>query len=61
MTRPDMTFTVLIVDDHEPTRLLIGRILSQELGVRVVLAGTCEQALPHLLEPHTFSPKSGNR
>ena len=45
MTKPDKTFTVLIVDDHEPTRLLIGRILSQELGVRVVLAGTCEQAL----------------
>ena len=36
---------VLIVDDHEPTRLLIGRILTQELGARVTLAGTCEQAL----------------
>ena len=45
MTKPAKNFTVLIVDDHEPTRLLIGRILSQELGVRVVLAGTCEQAL----------------
>ena len=45
MTKPAKNFTVLIVDDHEPTRLLVGRILSQELGVRVVLAGTCEQAL----------------
>jgi CheY-like chemotaxis protein len=36
---------VLIVDDHEPTRLLIGRIVTQELGARVTLAGTCEQAL----------------
>jgi putative two-component system response regulator len=45
MAKPGKTYTVLIVDDHEPTRLLVGRILSQELGVRVVLAGTCEQAL----------------
>jgi len=36
---------VLIVDDHEPTRLLIGRIITQELGARVTLAGTCEEAL----------------
>jgi CheY-like chemotaxis protein len=36
---------VLIVDDHEPTRLLIGRIVTQELGARVILAGTCEEAL----------------
>jgi CheY-like chemotaxis protein len=36
---------VLIVDDHEPTRLLIGRIVTQELGARVSLAGTCEEAL----------------
>ncbi|MGH8737592.1 MAG: response regulator [Burkholderiales bacterium] len=45
MAKPAENYTVLIVDDHEPTRLLVGRILSQELGVRVVLAGTCEQAL----------------
>lgn len=45
MSKPGKSFSVLIVDDHEPTRLLVGRILSQELGVRVVLAGTCEQAL----------------
>jgi CheY-like chemotaxis protein len=37
--------TVLIVDDHEPTRLLIGRIVTQEMGARVTLAGTCEEAL----------------
>ena len=36
---------VLIVDDHEPTRLLIGRIVTQEMGARVALAGTCEEAL----------------
>jgi CheY-like chemotaxis protein len=36
---------VLIVDDHEPTRLLVGRIVTQELGARVALAGTCEEAL----------------
>lgn len=35
---------VLIVDDHEPTRLLVGRIVTQELGARVTLAGTCEEA-----------------
>jgi two-component system chemotaxis response regulator CheY len=37
--------SVLIVDDHEPTRLLIGRIVTQEMGARVTLAGTCEEAL----------------
>jgi CheY-like chemotaxis protein len=36
---------VLIVDDNEPARLLIGRIVVQELGARVTLAGTCEEAL----------------
>jgi two-component system sensor histidine kinase BarA len=44
---------VLIVDDHEPTRLLIGRIVTQELGARVTLAGTCEQAL-RLAEEHPY-------
>lgn len=37
--------TALIVDDSEPTRTLIARILMQELGVTSVLAGTCEEAL----------------
>jgi CheY-like chemotaxis protein len=44
---------VLIVDDHEPTRLLVGRIVSQELGARVSLAGTCEDAL-RLAEEKTY-------
>src|SRR5262245_52832079 len=37
--------TALIVDDNEPTRTLLARILAQELGVQSVLAGTCEEAL----------------
>jgi len=37
--------TALIVDDNEPTRTLIARILTQELGLESVLAGTCEEAL----------------
>ena len=36
---------VLIVDDEETTRLLIARILSTDMEVEVMLAGTCEQAL----------------
>jgi DNA-binding response OmpR family regulator len=35
----------LIVDDHEPTRLLIARILEQDLDLQVSLAATCEVAL----------------
>ncbi len=53
MPKPNKSYSVLIVDDHESTRLLVGRILSQELGVRVVLAGTCEQAL-HLAAETAF-------
>jgi CheY-like chemotaxis protein len=37
--------SVLIVDDHEPTRLLIGRIAAQDVGARVALAATGEEAL----------------
>ena len=44
---------VLVVDDHQPTRLLVGRIVSQELGARVSLAGTCEEAL-RLTEEKTY-------
>jgi CheY-like chemotaxis protein len=51
MTADPKRRTVLIVDDHEPTRLLIGRIVTQELGARVTLAGTCEEALR--LSEHT--------
>jgi CheY-like chemotaxis protein len=38
-------YIALVVDDNEPTRALIARILMQELGVQSVLAGTCEEAL----------------
>jgi CheY-like chemotaxis protein len=36
---------VLIVDDEESTRLLIGRIVEQELDARVVMCSTGEDAL----------------
>ena len=36
---------VLVIDDEESTRLLLGRMLSQSLNAEVQLAGTCEQAL----------------
>ena len=36
---------MLVVDDEEATRLLLARILSQNLNAEVQLAGTCEQAL----------------
>src|SRR6187431_3842071 len=38
-------YRFLVVDDEEGTRLLLARMLSQELGAEVQLAGTCEQAL----------------
>ena len=37
-------YRVLVVDDNEPTRLLIARILTQELPVAVTLAGSAEEA-----------------
>lgn len=43
----------LVVDDNEPTRMLIARILEQELNLQVTLAGTCEVALRHADE-HEF-------
>lgn len=36
---------VLIVDDEESMRILLARLLSEELKVEAQLAGTCEQAL----------------
>ena len=36
---------VMIVDDEESTRLLLARILTNDMGVEVILAGTCEQAV----------------
>jgi len=53
MAAPADRRNVLIVDDHEPTRLLVGRIVAQELGARVTLAGTCEEAL-HRAEESTY-------
>lgn len=53
MAGPGHARTVLVVDDHESMRLLVGRILSRELGVRIVLAGTCEQAL-HLADETVY-------
>jgi DNA-binding response OmpR family regulator len=41
----DLRHRVLIVDDDESTRLLLARLLSQELNVDAQLAGTSEQAL----------------
>ena len=38
-------YRMLVIDDEESTRLLLARMLSQELGAEVQLAGTCEQAL----------------
>jgi len=38
-------YTALVVDDNEPTRALLAKILDQELGVLSVPAGTCESAL----------------
>jgi len=38
-------FRMLVIDDEESTRLLLARMLSQELNAEVQLAGTCEQAL----------------
>ena len=36
---------MLIVDDEESTRLLLARLLTDELDVEAQLAGTCEQAI----------------
>ncbi len=36
---------VLIVDDEEATRLLLARIITNDIKAEVSLAGTCEQAL----------------
>lgn len=40
-----MRHRVLVIDDEESTRLLLARMLSQDLNAEVQLAGTCEQAL----------------
>src|SRR6476619_1464975 len=38
-------YRMLVIDDEESTRLLLARMLSQDLNAEVQLAGTCEQAL----------------
>jgi len=38
-------YRMLVIDDEESTRLLLARMLSQDLDAEVQLAGTCEQAL----------------
>jgi len=38
-------YRALVVDDNEPTRILIARILEQELDLQVTIAGTCEVAV----------------
>ena len=53
MGRDKRQHTALVVDDDESTRFLVARILEQELGVRSMLAGTCEEAL-RLAERYEF-------
>ena len=53
MGRDKRQYTALVVDDDESTRFLVARILEQELGVRSMLAGTCEEAL-RLAERYEF-------
>jgi CheY-like chemotaxis protein len=38
-------YSILVVDDQEPMRLLLAQIVTQELRAEVTLAGTCERAL----------------
>lgn len=53
MGRDKRQHTALVVDDDESTRFLVAKILEQELGVRSVLAGTCEEAI-RLAERQVF-------
>lgn len=46
------TYKVLVVDDNEPTRLLIARILAQELPVAVTLSGGAEDAKRQIRHTH---------
>jgi CheY-like chemotaxis protein len=45
MGTPGPRRRVLIVDDEEPMRLLLAKIVQQDLDAEVTLAGTCEAAL----------------
>lgn len=42
--------SILVVDDNEATRALIGRILEQELGANVTLSGSAAEGERHLLQ-----------
>ena len=44
---------VLIVDDEESVRLLLGRTVEAWPNVEITLAGTCEEAL-HLAASHAY-------
>jgi len=46
------TYKILVVDDNEPTRLLIARILAQELPVAVTLSGGAEEAKRQIRQTH---------
>jgi len=50
MSKPERRYRVLIVDDQEPMRLLLGQFVGQDLGAEVTVAGTCEGALRLLAE-----------
>jgi CheY-like chemotaxis protein len=45
-------YKILVVDDNEPTRLLIARILAQELPVEVTLSGGAEDAKSQIRQTH---------
>jgi CheY-like chemotaxis protein len=45
MTTPGLRRRILIVDDEEAMRLLLAKIVRQDLDAEVTLAGTCEAAL----------------
>ena len=45
-------YKVLVVDDNEPTRLLIARMLAQELPVAVTLSGGAEDAKRQIRQTH---------
>ena len=53
MTITDAKKRVLIVDDEESMRLLLGRTVEAVPNVEITLAGTCEEAL-HLAGVRTY-------
>lgn len=44
---------ILIVDDHEPMRMLLAHYVNEELQAEIDLAGSCEDAL-HLADRNTY-------